>query len=201
MSRDAAAARSTPKTTPPTANDLRVVYRSIEELQPYKRNARTHSDAQVEQIVESIKRFGWTNPVLIDDAGSIIAGHGRVLAARKLGLDEVPTIELGHLTEQERRAYVIADNKLALNADWDVQLLSLEIEELATGGFDLGLLGFDDAELRKIAAVWNEQQGGSGDKPFDPHGFGVVIECASEAEQAALLEELMSRGMKCRALL
>lgn len=119
----------------------------IESLIPYARNSRTHSEAQVAQIAASIREFGFTNPVLIDSSGSIIAGHGRVMAARKLGMPEVPCLRLSHLTDTQRRAYIIADNKLALNAGWDAELLRLEIEELQELEFDVSLLGFDDAEL------------------------------------------------------
>ncbi len=126
---------------------LAVIYKPIGDLIPYARNSRTHSDAQVAQIAASIKEFGFTNPVLIDEDGGIIAGHGRVLAARKLSMDEVPTIALEGLTKTQRKAYVIADNKLALNAGWDDELLKVEIEELDGEGFDISLLGFDDEFL------------------------------------------------------
>src|SRR5260370_41981261 len=105
-------------------------------------NARTHSDQQVAQIAASIREFGFTNPVLIDEEDGIIAGHGRVLAAHLLGLDEVPGIVLAHLTPAQRRAYVLADNKLALNAGWDLEMLSLPVGELGGAGFDLSLTGF-----------------------------------------------------------
>lgn len=119
----------------------------IERLIPYANNSRTHSDEQVAQIAASIREFGFTNPILIDDADGIIAGHGRVLAARKLGLEELPCIRLSHLTEAQRRAYVIADNKLALNAGWDEELLAVELSSLREVGFDLGLIGFDAASI------------------------------------------------------
>ena len=122
----------------------------VELLIPYARNARTHSDAQVAQISGSIREFGFTNPVLIDAAGGIIAGHGRVLAARKLGMQDVPCIRLSHLTETQKRAYVIADNKLALNAGWDNELLALELGELGDAGFDLELTGFTDEEIKAL---------------------------------------------------
>lgn len=119
----------------------------VASLTPYARNSRTHSDAQVAQIVASIHEFGFTNPVLIDEHGGIIAGHGRVLAATKLGLREVPCIRLSHLNEAQRRAYVIADNKLALNAGWDEAMLAEELRALAAMDFDLALTGFDSKEL------------------------------------------------------
>lgn len=129
---------------------LEVRYRPVEQLIPYARNARTHSDAQVAQIAASIKEFGWTNPVLTDGENGLIAGHGRVLAARKLGMSEVPTIELSHLTPAQRRAYVLADNQLALNAGWDGELLALELGDLKDEGLDLSLLGFPDDDLAAL---------------------------------------------------
>jgi DNA modification methylase len=131
-------------------DDLQIAWRPLGELIPYTRNPRTHSDAQVAQIAASIREFGWTNPVLVDDAKGIIAGHGRVLAARKLGLDEVPVIELGHMSEAQRRAYLLADNQLALNAGWDEALLRLELADLSDLGFDLGLIGFGEGELERL---------------------------------------------------
>jgi DNA modification methylase len=127
---------------------------AIDLLIPYVNNARTHSDAQVAQIAASIKEFGFTNPVLIDGENGIIAGHGRVLAARKLGMTEVPTIELSHLSTAQKKAYILADNKLALNADWDDELLNVEFGELKELGFDLELTGFT---LDEIGALIPEQ--------------------------------------------
>ncbi len=129
---------------------MEVIEKEVTGLIPYASNSRTHDDAQVAQIAASIKEFGFNNPVLIDETGGIIAGHGRVLAARKLSLDKVPTIELAHLTPNQRKAYVIADNKLALNAGWDMEMLSLEMGDLDKEGFDLSLIGFDDNELAAI---------------------------------------------------
>lgn len=131
---------------------LNVEYRKVETLIPYARNPRTHSDAQVAKIAASIVEYGWTNPVLVDGANGVIAGHGRLAAARKLGLDEVPVIELGHLTPAQKRAYVISDNRLALDAGWDEELLALEFAELSEAGYDLALTGFDDAEIQGLLA-------------------------------------------------
>lgn len=122
----------------------------LDRLIPYANNSRTHSEEQVAQIAASIREFGFTNPILIDEADGIIAGHGRVLAARKLGLAEVPCIRLGHLTETQRRAYVIADNKLALNAGWDEELLAVELSSLREVGFDLGMTGFDADSIERF---------------------------------------------------
>ena len=135
---------------------MEVIDKEVAGLIPYASNSRTHDDAQVAQIAASIKEFGFNNPVLVDETGGIIAGHGRVLAARKLSLDKVPTIELAHLTPNQRKAYVIADNKLALNAGWDMEMLSLEMGDLDKEGFDLSLIGFDDNELAAILADKNE---------------------------------------------
>lgn len=129
---------------------LNVKYRKVEDLIPYVNNSRKHSDEQVAQISASIKEFGWTNPILIDGTNSIIAGHGRLMAARKLKMDEVPTIELDHLTDTQRKALVIADNKLALNADWDNTLLTIELDELLKDGFALDILGFNQDELAAL---------------------------------------------------
>ena len=122
----------------------------LEGLIPYVNNSRTHSESQVSQVAASIKEFGFTNPVLIDDDNMIIAGHGRIQAAMRLGLAEVPCIRLSHLTENQKKAYIIADNKLALNAGWDEELLRLELGNLDENDFDLSLTGFDDDELKNL---------------------------------------------------
>lgn len=126
---------------------INVKYKLTEELIPYARNSRTHSDEQVAQIAASIKEWGWTTPILVDETGGIIAGHGRLLAARKLKMEQVPTIEAAGWTDAQKRAYVIADNKLALNAGWDVDALKLELQEIDLEGFDLQLTGFQVGEL------------------------------------------------------
>ena len=130
--------------------DYQVTWRSVEQLIPYARNARTHSDEQVAQIAASVREFGWTNPVLVDEADGIIAGHGRVMAARKLGMDQVPVIVLSGLTEAQKRAYIIADNKLALNAGWDEEMLRAELADLRESGFDVNLTGFDPDEIAEL---------------------------------------------------
>ena len=129
---------------------LRVEYRKVETLIPFARNPRTHSDAQVAKLAASIVEFGWTNPILVDGSQGIIAGHGRLAAARKLGLAEVPVIELGHLTLAQKRAYVIADNRLALDAGWDEEMLSIELAELSESGYDLTLTGFTNDEIEEL---------------------------------------------------
>jgi DNA modification methylase len=131
--------------TPAMARNIEIW--PLDRLRPYARNARTHSDAQVAQIAASIVEFGFVNPVLVDSNAGVIAGHGRLLAARQLGLAEVPVVILDHLTDAQRRAYIIADNKLAINAGWDEKLLAAELGDLALAGVDLGLIGFSAAEL------------------------------------------------------
>ena len=125
----------------------------IDRLRPYERNPRTHSDGQVDQIAASMVEFGWTNPVLVDEQGGILAGHGRLLAARKLGLTEVPVIRFEHLSEAQKHAYLIADNQLALQAGWDDALLAEELAWLRDERFDLDLVGFDALELERLLAL------------------------------------------------
>ena len=156
---------------------LKIQYKLIADLIPYARNSRTHDEAQVAQIAASIREFGWTNPVLLDGNNGIIAGHGRVLAAQKLGETQVPTIELGHMSESQKRAYIIADNKLALNAGWDNEMLALEIADLKDAGYDLGLTGFSLDEIDLISKEIN----------FDP---------ATEEEQGKL-DELEPKWVAC----
>ena len=131
---------------------MSVEYRPASALIPFAKNARTHSDAQVAQIAASIREFGWTNPILVDGDNGIIAGHGRLLAARKLGMATVPVIELAGLSDAQKRALVIADNKLALNAGWNDELLGLELGELESLGFDLSLTGFSELEVLALTS-------------------------------------------------
>lgn len=132
---------------------LNVEYRKVETLIPYARNPRTHNDEQVAKIAASIVEYGWTNPILVDGENGIIAGHGRLAAARKLELAEVPVIELAHLSPTQKRAYVISDNRLALDAGWDDAMLALELAELSEAGYNLALTGFDDAEIEQLLAA------------------------------------------------
>lgn len=146
---------------------------NIETLIPYANNARTHSDAQVAQIAASIREFGFNNPVLIDEQSSIIAGHGRVLAARKLELDTVPCIRLNHLSSTQRRAYIIADNKIAMNAGWDEELLALEVAELTEFGVNMDLLGFDISELNFAEIDYSVLEDEDVDKQLSDMANGV----------------------------
>jgi DNA modification methylase len=172
-------------------------------LVPYARNSRTHSDAQVAQIAGSIKEFGFNNPVLIDQDGGIIAGHGRVMAAQKLGLEKVPAVKLEHLTETQRKAYVIADNRLALNAGWDDQMLTLELQELDGENFDLSLLGFEADELNALLNPIKETEGLTDEdavpevpeepktKPGDIYKLGRHRLMCGDATMIADVEKLM----------
>jgi ParB-like chromosome segregation protein Spo0J len=129
---------------------------ALDRLIPYAKNARTHSEAQIAQIAASIREWGWTNPILVDEDGTIIAGHGRVLAARHLGMREAPVMVARGWSDAQRRAYILADNRLAENAGWDKELLRLEVADLAAMGFDLPLIGFSDDELTALSAAPNE---------------------------------------------
>lgn len=136
---------------------LSVEYKSTDSLIPYVNNSRTHSKKQVQQVAASIKEFGFTNPILVDEEGGIIAGHGRLQAAEMLKMREVPTILLAGLTEAQKKAYVIADNQLALNADWNLDALKLEVESLTELSFDLDLLGFDDDFLLDLQGLGDDE--------------------------------------------
>jgi len=168
----------------------------IEKLIPYARNSRTHSDEQVAQIAGSIREFGFTNPVLVDKDGTIVAGHGRVMAARKLGMASVPCLRLGHLTEGQVRAYVIADNKLALNAGWNEQMLAAELEALKREGFDVNLTGFNASEVADILSetdgCLSEKYTHKVDAPtYTPKGQKPKIEELVSSEAAKkLIEEI-----------
>lgn len=138
---------------------MQIIDKSIDELIPYCNNSRTHDESQILQIASSIKEFGFTNPVLIDEDNGIIAGHGRVLAARKLGINKVPSIKLSHLTDIQKKAYIIADNKIALNAGWDEELLKNEIEHLIADDFDIDITGFSDEEIDNLLGEEESKQG------------------------------------------
>ena len=137
---------------------LKIEYLPVGKLLRYAKNSRTHSDEQVEQLVNSIREFGLTNPVLIDEKNELIAGHGRLAAAEILEMDKVPAIRLSNLSEKQKKAYRIADNKLALNAGWDMQLLAEEVKELMDDDFDIDLLGFNDAELDEMLSDEQPQE-------------------------------------------
>lgn len=140
-------------TTVKKQEKLAIVYKSLNSMMVYAKNARTHSTEQVEKIIGSIKKYGWTNPILLDESGQVIAGHGRLLAAEKIGFDPVPTITLLGLTDAEKKAYRLADNKLPLDAGWDIDLLTMELGDLLTEGFDLTLTGFSAEEIDNMLNV------------------------------------------------
>ena len=141
---------------------LDIHYKPVGDLIPYVNNAKRHEDVQVAQIAASIKEFGFNNPILLDGDNGVIAGHGRLMAAQKLGVSEVPTIELAHLSEQQKKAYILADNRLAeVNTSWDFDLVSAELEALQLDGFDIDLTGFDDGFILGD----DDEAGGEGDEP------------------------------------
>lgn len=178
--------------------ELTIVYRPLKELIPCARNARTHSDEQVAQLESSIKEFGWTNPVLVDECGEIIAGHGRVMAAESLGMNTVPVIVLANLTDDQKRAYRLADNRLPMNAGWDVELLKLEVADLLDADFDISLTGFNQTEIDELLT---EVVPGTGheDEPYttkidspvyEPSGGQPVV---SQLYDDTKTQELVSR--------
>ena len=161
---------------------------AVDSLIPYARNSRTHSDAQIAQIAASVREYGFTNPVLIDADGGIVAGHGRVMAARALGMADVPCIRLAHLTDAQKRAYIIADNRLALNAGWDDSLLALELRDLADAGYDVGLTGFGldeiDDMLRQVETVEMPALPSGEKSPFQQFTFTLHDSQAINVERA-----------------
>lgn len=185
----------------PVPNNIadKIVLRRVDALIPYANNARTHDAGQIKQLAGSIREFGFTNPILIDGENGIIAGHGRLLAAAKLGMDQVPCIELAHLSPAQRRAYIIADNKLALNAGWDEDLLSIELEGLDADGFDLSLTGFSLDEIKGLGEAENDLgDGGDAASQIIPESWAVIVECTNEADQVDLIQRLQAEGRKVR---
>ena len=149
----------------------------VSDLIPYARNSRTHSDIQVNKIASSIKEFGFLSPVLIDKDNGIIAGHGRVMAAQKLGLKEVPVLQISHLSDTQKRAYIIADNRLALDAGWDEEMLRVEFAELADNGFNLELTGFELGEITNINLDGTDLVEDSKTKEIDTDDFEMSCIC------------------------
>jgi ParB-like chromosome segregation protein Spo0J len=169
---------------------------SVESLVPYARNSRTHSPQQVDKIAASIREFGFLNPIITDGDNGIVAGHGRVLAAQKLGLAELPCIEAAHLTEAQRRAYVIADNRLALDAGWDNDLLKVELQDLDKAGFDLTLTGFD---LEEMATLFDEPK--IEDKEFlNEMQNELLLSFNDEATLQQWYEKAEEAGVQCKIL-
>lgn len=156
-------------------NKVEIVYKKVAQLTAYAKNSRTHSDEQIAQLCKSIKEFGFVNPVLIDSNGVLIAGHGRVLAAKKLNIEDVPCIQLGNLTDTQRKALTIADNKIPMNAAWDMHMLKIELEDLQASGLDMELLAFTGNELSEIFAEGMESGGSSDDTVESPKERGEAI--------------------------
>ena len=178
---------------------------SVSDLIPYANNSRLHSDDQVLQIASSIKEFGFLNPIIIDGDNGIIAGHGRVMAAKKLGINELPCIDASHLTEAQKKAYVIADNKLALNAEWDFDLLKIEIESLQEDDFKLDLLGFDVDELNGILgfddiAGEDEEESEQDYEDKYKEQYGVIIMCKSAEEQEKIFNKMQQNGYEVKVV-
>ena len=173
----------------------------VSDLIPYVNNSRTHSDEQVLQIAASIKEFGFLNPVIIDADNGIIAGHGRVMAAKKLGLDEVPCIDASHLSEAQKKAYIIADNKLALNAGWDDEILRIEFDALKELDFDIDLLGFDDSEINNIFGIIDDDESEQElDDINDETKYLLLIEYDNEQQLEKAFNEAQEKGFKCKII-
>lgn len=149
------------------------------ELKPYKNNSRIHEENQVEQIAKSIEKFGFTQPILIDDGNVVLAGHGRLMAAQKLGLKTVPVIVLDGLSDSQKKAYVIADNKIGQNSKWNNEILRIEIEDIASNGFDVGVLAFNDKEMTKLFDEFADVKidNFADDAPENPK---IMIECRKD---------------------
>ena len=198
---------------------LKVEYADTGSLDEYTGNARTHSEFQVNQIADSIREFGFVNPILIDGSRTIIAGHGRLAAARLLKIAKVPVIRLDHLSERQRKALVLADNKIALNAGWDFEKLSGELDELAQMDFDLSITGFDEQEIdallksteailpsdfsepEKISVKGYERSATAEPKKTSMNDqYGVVVICDGKEEQDAIFEKLVGDGLNCKIM-
>jgi ParB-like chromosome segregation protein Spo0J len=177
---------------------IKITRRRVDKLVPYAKNARHHSPEQVAQLARSIERWGWTMPVLIDERGEIIAGHGRVMAAQQLGLVEVPCMTARGWSVDQKRAYAIADNKLPLNASWDENLLRVELADLVKAEFSVADIGFGVKELGKLLAP---DEGSSAPQLGEGLTHRVIVDCRDERHQAELLERFNSEGLSCRPLI
>ena len=166
-----------------------------DKLIPYVNNARKHSEAQVAQIAASIKEFGFVNPIIIDKDCGVIAGHGRLAAAQKLGLKDVPCLRVEHLTETQKKAYILADNRLAELAEWDNDLLDLELGDLKLEGFDLDLTGFDSEFLEKVSPEFEPDLPDDEDKEKEHGKLVLRVEFEDAEEMQQLFFELRDRGL------
>lgn len=192
-------------------DQLKIRYRRLADLVPYERNARTHPAAQIAKLRASLAEFGWTNPILTAD-GTVIAGHGRLAAALEMQRDGqpiprsnpalAPTIDLSHLSAEQRRFYILTDNRVAMDSGWDEELLRAELAALSASSLALELTGFDSKEMRDIFFPMEKETTGSGRRGIgDRLTYQIVLDCSNEAHQTALLEELKQRGLKCRPLI
>jgi ParB-like chromosome segregation protein Spo0J len=185
----------------------RVERRPVVELLANERNSRTHTPEQVAKIAAAIERYGWTTPILIDDDGVLIAGHGRLLAAQVLGLDTVPVMTATGWDDAQKRAYMIADNRLTEAGGWDDEILRAELNQLQLEGIDIASLGFEDDEIDALLSEAAEGQQQEKPAPrdtsqrLDDLKYSVVIRCDGEQHQLALLQELGDRGLRCEALI
>ena len=172
----------------------------VADLAGYQNNARTHSAEQIKQVANSIKEFGFTNPILITPDNMIVAGHGRLEAAKSLGMVEVPCIELSGLTNTQIKAYILADNQLALNAGWDLDLLKSELVDLEADAFDLGLIGFEDDFLANLSDLDSEDIDDSLDLKEQEYceKFNIIIECDNEHQQEIVYKKLQAEGYICQ---
>ena len=175
----------------PTKNKLQIVYKNVDDLIPYARNAKIHDENNINLIAGSIKSFGFNNPVLLDGENGIIAGYGRVLASKKLGIKQIPTIELQGLSDAEKRAYIIADNRLTEKSEWDKEILSLELQDLNELGIDLNIIGFDENDINKMIGT---PESDTPEEVAYKEQLNIVVECSSEEEQEKLYNEFSERG-------
>ncbi len=177
--------------------ELQIEYKSVNDLIPYINNSRVHSDRQIKMIAASIREFGFNNPVLVDCENTIIAGHGRVEAAKMLDIKDVPTVCIDTLSDAQKKAYVIADNKIAEHSSWDYDVLKNELEYIkeCEPDFDISIIGFDDDTFP--GEVKQEDNLDKSDLVFS---LEVVVEVSSEKEQENLFNEMTDRGYKCRIL-
>lgn len=195
-----------PATAPRAWPAVEVVERPIGELKPHPRNAREHSPSQVRRIMASMRQWGWTMPILVDEADTILAGHGRLLAAQRLRIEKVPVMVARGWTDEQKRAYMIADNRLPELSEWDDDALKEQLAELDLSGFDVSLTGFDfddflvqDEEKEKRDAAGKKARRRAENEATAI--FGIIIEAENEEEQAELLERFLEEGLTCRALM
>lgn len=178
---------------------LKIEYVPLDELKADKRNSRTHSAEQIDGVVQSIKEFGWTNPILIDEKRTIIAGHARRAAAEKMGQKSVPTITLVGLTKAQKRAYLIADNKLALNSDWDYEVLGKELGALLEDGIDLSVLGFSEDEAEEIMRGWESDIEGEIAGPTDSATNKITI-VLSHSKDVTKAKQLIRKSLEDKSI-